>query len=78
MTRPHWPYWRRILGEVLRGNEGMPRTVSDEHAAILDAIIAGGGDRAENSSREHVSRAADFIIARLQSRDKALREEHRT
>jgi DNA-binding GntR family transcriptional regulator len=78
MTRPHWPYLRRIMGEVLRGKEGMPRTVWDEHAAILDAIIAGDGDRAENLSREHVSRAAAFIIARLQSRDKALREERRT
>ncbi|HXW31421.1 MAG TPA: GntR family transcriptional regulator [Xanthobacteraceae bacterium] len=78
MTRPHWPYLRRIMGEVLRGNEGMPRTVWDEHAAILDAIVDGDGDRAENLSREHVSRAADFIIARLQSRDKALREERRT
>jgi DNA-binding GntR family transcriptional regulator len=76
-TRPHWPYLRRIMGEVLRGDEGMPRTIWDEHAAILDAIIAGDGDRAETLSREHVSRAADFIAARLQSRDDASREERR-
>jgi DNA-binding GntR family transcriptional regulator len=71
------PYWRRIMGEVLRGNEGMPRTLWDEHAAILEAIIAGDGDRAEQLSREHVSRAADFIVARLQSRDEASHQEHR-
>jgi DNA-binding GntR family transcriptional regulator len=76
-TRPHWPYLRRIMGEVLRRDEGMPRTLWDEHVAILDAIIVGDGDRAEKLSREHVSRAADFMVARLQSREQASRKEHR-
>ena len=76
-TRPHWPYLRRLMGEVLRSDEGMPSTVWDEHAAILDAIIAGNGNRAEKLSREHVSSAADFIVARLQSRDEASREKNR-
>jgi DNA-binding GntR family transcriptional regulator len=76
-TRPHWPYLRRLMGEVLRGDEVMPSTVWDEHAAILDAIIAGNGNRAEKLSREHVSSAADFVVGRLQSRDEASREKHR-
>jgi DNA-binding GntR family transcriptional regulator len=76
-TRPHWPYLRRVMGEVLRGDEGMSRTVWDEHAAILDAIIARNGNRAEKLSREHVSSAADLIVARLQSRDEASREQRR-
>jgi DNA-binding GntR family transcriptional regulator len=76
-TRPHWPYLRRLMGEVLRGDEGMPSTVWDEHAAILDAIIAGNGNRAEKLSREHVSSAADFVVARLQSRDEASHDKNR-
>jgi DNA-binding GntR family transcriptional regulator len=76
-TRPHWPYLRRVMGEVLRGDEGMPRTIWAEHAAILDAIVAGNGNRAEKLSREHVSSAADVIVARLQSRDEASREKRR-
>jgi len=76
-TRPHWPYMRRVMGEVLRDDEDMPRTIWDEHAVILDAIIAGNGNQAEALSREHVSRAAEVIVARLRSREEASREERR-
>jgi len=76
-TRAHWPYLRRVMGEVLRGDEGMRRAVWNEHAAILDAIIASDGDRADKLSQEHVSRTADLTVARLKSRDEASREERR-
>src|ERR1700748_45534 len=55
-TAPHWPYLRRVMGEVLREDEQMPQSILSEHAAILDAIIAGDGARAEALSRDHISR----------------------
>jgi DNA-binding GntR family transcriptional regulator len=74
-TSPHWPHLRRVMGEVLRGDESLPRILWDEHAAILDAIIDGDGDRAEKLSREHIARAADIFVARLAAQHEAARED---
>ena len=74
-TSPHWPHLRRVMGEVLRGDESLPRTLWDQHAAILDAIVEGDGDRAEKLSREHISRAADIFVARLAAQHAASRED---
>ena len=46
-TAPHWPYLRRVMGEVLRDDVQMPQTILGEHVAILDAIIAGDGARGD-------------------------------
>ena len=48
-TAPHWPYLRRVMGEVLRDDAQMPQTILAEHVAILDAIIAGDAARAETA-----------------------------
>jgi len=55
-TAPHWPYLRRVMGEGLRDDAQMPHTILGEHVAILDAIIAGDGARAEILSRDHKRR----------------------
>ena len=73
-TAPHWPYLRRVMGEVLRDDVQMPQTILSEHAAILDAIIAGDADRAEALSREHTSRAAKIFVHRLQTQQAASEE----
>ena len=74
-TAPHWPYLRRVMGEVLRDDAQMPQTILNEHVAILDAIIAGDGAWAERLSREHISRAAKVFVQRLQAQQEASEKE---
>lgn len=63
----HWHYLRRVMGEVLRDDESIPGSIWDEHAAILGAITTGDGARAEGLGRQHITRAAEIFIARLQA-----------
>jgi DNA-binding GntR family transcriptional regulator len=74
-TAPHWPYLRRVMGEVLRDDAQMPRIILDEHVAILNAIIAGNGAEAEQLSRDHISRAARIFVQRLEAQKVASEEE---
>ncbi|MDM7945878.1 MAG: GntR family transcriptional regulator [Oceanibaculum nanhaiense] len=60
----HMQHSRRIMGSVLRA-QSRARDVWDEHEAILDAVIAGDGDRAEALARAHTARAAENLIAAL-------------
>ncbi|NMG32609.1 GntR family transcriptional regulator [Aromatoleum evansii] len=61
----HWTNTQRVMGEVLT-NEEQPRNVWGQHEAILEAIAAGDAQKAEELGRQHISQAADFMIARLQ------------
>ena len=74
-TAPHWPYLRRVMGEVLRDDAQMPQVILGEHVAILDAIIAGDGARAEMLSRDHITRAAKIFVQRLQVQQDASEQE---
>jgi len=76
-TAPHWPYLRRVMGEVLRDDVQMPQTILGEHVAILDAIMASDSDRAEALSRDHISRAAKIFVQRLQAQQAASEQEMR-
>jgi DNA-binding GntR family transcriptional regulator len=76
-TAPHWPYLRRVMGEVLRDDAQMPQTILGEHAAILDAVIAGDSARAELLGRDHITRAAKIFVQRLQAQREASEEEMR-
>ncbi len=76
-TSPHWSYLRRVMAEVLRDDEQMPQNIWDEHDAILDAVIAGNGAKAEMLSREHILHAANVFVQRLQDRHEASEEELR-
>jgi len=76
-TAPHWPYLRRVMGEVLRDDAQMPQTILGEHAAILDAVIAGDSARAELLGRDHITRAAKIFVQRLQAQRDASEEEMR-
>jgi len=76
-TAPHWPYLRRVMGEVLRDDEQMPQTILGEHVAILDAIIAGDAAEAERLSRDHISRAAKIFVQRLHAQKAASEQEMR-
>ena len=64
-TAPHWPYLRRVMGEVLRDDEKMPQNIWDEHAGILEAIQCRGsqfGRKAQppthTACRRHLCRAS--------------------
>ena len=76
-TAPHWPYLRRVMGEVLRDDVQMPQTILSEHVAILEAVITGDGAKAETLSRDHISRAAKVFVQRLQARQEAREGEMR-
>lgn len=62
--RAHWTQTQRVMGEVLM-RENKPRTIWNQHAAMLAAIVAGDGKLAERLAREHIQQAADFMIERL-------------
>lgn len=67
----HLTYTQRVMGEVLVRDE-RPRDIWDQHAEILDAIAAGDGDKADALMRQHLTGAADFMVARLRAQaDKA-------
>jgi DNA-binding GntR family transcriptional regulator len=76
-TAPHWPYLRRVMGEVLRDDVQMPQMILREHEAILAAVIAGNGAKAEALSRDHISRAADIFVQRLKAQHEASEEQLR-
>jgi DNA-binding GntR family transcriptional regulator len=76
-TAPHWPYLRRVMGEVLRDDAQMPQIILSEHVAILDAVIASDGAEAEALSRGHILRAAEIFVQRLQAQQEASQEEFR-
>ncbi|MGF1526283.1 MAG: GntR family transcriptional regulator, partial [Candidatus Competibacterales bacterium] len=63
----HWAYTHRVMGEVLLRDE-QPRDIWNQHAAILDAIIAGDAPRAEVLVHQHIVQAADFMIQRLREK----------
>ncbi|HYM01585.1 MAG TPA: GntR family transcriptional regulator [Stellaceae bacterium] len=62
----HWDHIRRIMGAVLR-RDGAGESVWDEHEAILDAVIAGDGERAERLSRDHARISAGALTAALET-----------
>lgn len=74
-TAPHWPYLRRVMGEVLRDDEQMPEMILEEHVAILDAIGSGRGAQAEQLSREHILRAANIFVQRLEVQQASEKEQ---
>lgn len=61
-----WAHTQRVMAAVLSRSDETPRDVWDQHAALLDAIAAGDAPRAEVLAREHITRAADYLIGRMQ------------
>ncbi len=60
----HWTHTQRVMGEVLTRDE-TPRDIWDQHARILEAIVAGKAAQAETLARGHITQAAQFMVARL-------------
>jgi DNA-binding GntR family transcriptional regulator len=63
---PYWTTTQRAMGEVVTHDEG-PQDIWDQHERILHAIAAGDAPRAETLAREHITVAADYMMARLRA-----------
>ena len=50
-----WTYTQRVMGEVLMRDE-LPRDIWDQHEAMLEAVMAGDGAKAEALARQRWSR----------------------
>lgn len=61
----HWTTAQRVMGEVLHSDEE-PRDIWQQHEEILQTIASGDADKAEALARMHISRAANYMIERLQ------------
>lgn len=64
-AEPHWRFLRRAMGEVLRYAE-LPREIWRQHAGILDAVVSGEPERAEQLAIEHDLSAADALHSVLE------------
>jgi len=63
-AQPHWQHLRRVMGAVLSAAD-LSYNVWDEHEAILAALEARDGARAETLLRAHAENAADILAQRL-------------
>ena len=63
-----WTNTQRVMGEVLMRDE-TPRDIWDQHEAMLAAVMARDGAKAETLARQHITQAADFMIHRLRTED---------
>jgi DNA-binding GntR family transcriptional regulator len=61
-----WTCTQRVMGEVLMRDE-RPRDIWDQHEQMLDAVMAGDGEKAERMARRHITQAASFMIDRLRA-----------
>ncbi len=53
----HWQHIRRVMGTYLQ-RAAAPEAIWDEHEAILAAVAAGDGERAERLARTHADESA--------------------
>ena len=64
ISEPQWVHFRRCMHAVLedRARRG---DVWPEHAAILDAVLAGDAERAGRLAESHARRAGEVTAGRL-------------
>ena len=62
----HWTYTQRVMGEVLMRDE-KPRDIWDQPEGLMKAIASGKAAKAEELARQHIQKAADFMVARLEA-----------
>jgi DNA-binding GntR family transcriptional regulator len=59
----HWQHIRRIMGGVLQSDRAT--RIWDEHAGILESIVAGKANEAETRARAHAEAAAKMLATQL-------------
>ncbi len=62
---PAWHHGRRAMSAVITHDGDRPSRIWAEHAAILEAVLAGDGSRAGALARAHARDAATAVIAGL-------------
>jgi DNA-binding GntR family transcriptional regulator len=67
-----WPHFRRSMGLVLSVSSAYAR-YWDEHAAILEAVLAGDAPRAEERARRHTARAGEETAVSLEAAEQSNR-----
>ncbi len=60
----HWRFLRRAMSDVLR-HAAPPKAIWQQHASILEAVVAGDAPLAEARASKHIELAADALIAAL-------------
>ncbi|MDP4301408.1 GntR family transcriptional regulator [Leptothrix discophora] len=65
---PHLTYMQRVMGQVLLRDD-KPRDIWQEHERMLEAVASGNAALAEGLAREHITAAANFMVARLEAGD---------
>jgi DNA-binding GntR family transcriptional regulator len=65
-----WPHFRRSMGLVLSVSGAYAR-YWDEHAAILEAVLAGDAAAAEERARGHTARAGEETALRLETAEQS-------
>lgn len=60
----HWIQAQRVMGAVLIRDD-QPRNIWDQHKLLLECVMDGDGDRAEQLARQHIQDAAAYMLARL-------------
>lgn len=66
LMQAQWTCTQRVMGEALL-HAGTVRDVWTQHETMLDAVIEGDGDQAEQLARRHIAEAAAVVIDRLQA-----------
>lgn len=59
-----WINTQRVMGEMLMRDD-TPRDIWSQHEAMLEAVIAGDGVKAETMAYQHINQAADFVTHQL-------------
>jgi DNA-binding GntR family transcriptional regulator len=67
-----WPHFRRSMGLVLSVSGAYAR-YWDEHAAILEAVLAGNAATAEERACRHTARAGEETALRLEAAERSNR-----
>lgn len=63
-VEPHWRFLLRVMSDVLRHAEA-PSSIWDQHAAILEAILAGDSALAETLASKHIQIATETLTKAL-------------
>ena len=62
-SEPHWRFLRRVMGDVLRTAEP-PHEIWEQHAEIVDTVLAGDSRLAETLMTDHATQAAALLERR--------------
>lgn len=66
MMQAQWTCTQRVMGEALQ-HAGPERDIWAQHETMLEAVIEGDGDQADELARQHIIDAGAVVIERLQA-----------